>query len=96
MKFVNFIAKMLSTAAILLFASLFITSCADSKKLTIDGKELVAEPYGWGNEEAQKVEGVVYEVSAGNVIWSIILCETIIAPVYLTGWELYEPVKVKQ
>ena len=57
-------------------------------------QEFVAESYGIANEEAKKINGVIYEVSAGNVIWSIILCETLIAPVYFIGWSIKQPVKL--
>jgi hypothetical protein len=36
--------------------------------------------------------GVRYEVCWGNVFWSVILCETIVVPVILVGWYLWEPV----
>ena len=70
-----------------------ICSCADDKTFTDqNGKTFVAESYGWADYNTKKIEGVEYNVSVGNVIWSIILFETIIAPVYLTGYSLYEPV----
>lgn len=81
---------------ILLFITLIImlSACADKKSFKrSDGTTIVAEPYGWANYEARKVDGVVYEISMGNVILGILLCETVIAPVYLSGWELYEPVR---
>lgn len=71
---------------------LLLTSCADSKTFTINGKETVVEPYGWANSDAKKVDGVVYEVNFGNIVWDIILVETVVVPVWLTGWELFEPV----
>lgn len=70
------------------------TGCADSKKLNVGGKEVNVRPYGWANADAKKVEGVVYQVNPGNVILSIIFVETVVVPVYLTGWELFEPVRV--
>lgn len=57
---------------------------------------VIAEPYGWGNSESRKLDEVQYEVCVGNVIWGIILCETIIMPVYFSGWSLYEPVRLKK
>jgi hypothetical protein len=77
---------------ILLFASvLLLSSCADSKVLNINGEEKLIEPYGWVNMENRN-PNVKYQVSMGNVVWSIILCETIMAPVIFTGWYLWEPV----
>jgi len=50
------------------------------------------KPYGIANEDVVKQPNVKYEISAGSVIVAIILCETIIVPVYVIGWDLYEPV----
>jgi hypothetical protein len=70
-----------------------LASCADSKTLVVNGKETVVEPYGWANQAANKVDGVVYQISVGNIVWSVLLCETIVAPIVLTGYQLFEPVK---
>lgn len=81
-----------------MFVSLALVSvsCADSKTFTDkSGNQFTADPYGWANQEANKIDTVVYEVSAGNIVWSIVLVETIFAPVYFTGWKLYEPVRLK-
>jgi hypothetical protein len=61
----------------------------------IEGEAKVVRPYGWANAKARKNENVIYEVNAGNVVWSILGIQTIILPVWLTGWQLYEPVDVK-
>lgn len=80
--------------ALLLSALLFLfTSCGNSQIVNIDGVDTVVEPYGWANHDTKKVEGVLYEVSVGNVILSIVFSETVIIPVWLTGWQIYEPVK---
>lgn len=52
-----------------------------------DGTKFVAEPYGWANYQTKKIEGVTYEACIGNIA-----VETIVIPIWLTGWELYEPV----
>lgn len=87
---------------LIVFASIFcfVGGCADSKtfeKTDDFGRtiKIYVEPYGWANEEAKRVPGVVYQVNAGNVVWSILLFETIVAPVWLTGWYLYEPVRLE-
>lgn len=78
----------------LLVCLLMFLSCADEKTFTkSDGTTFVAEPYGWANMEARKIEGVVYECSFANVVWSVLFCETVIVPVWLTGWEICEPVR---
>ena len=69
------------------------TSCHDSKTFKRpDGTEFVAEPYGWANDY-KKVEGVIYEPVLGNIVWSIFCFETVIVPVWLTGWDMMEPVE---
>lgn len=78
-----------------ILAFVFLTSCAENKTIEIGGKPVVVEPYGWANENAVKNDSIVYQVSAGNVIWSILAVETIIVPIYLTGYSLYEPVRKK-
>lgn len=81
----------------LIVITLFASSCADSKDFKDEkGKSFTAEPYGWANSDANKVDGVVYEVNFGNVFWSVVFSETIIVPVYLTGWKLFEPVRYNQ
>lgn len=68
-------------------------SCADSKVFErADGTKFVAEPYGWANYQSKKIEGVTYEACFGNIVWDIVAIETVIVPVWLTGWELYQPV----
>ena len=48
--------------------------------------------YGFLNKNDKMNPDIEYRLVVGNVIWSIILCETIIAPVLLLGWHMYEPV----
>jgi hypothetical protein len=63
--------------------------------LTIEGKQVTVEPYGWANQEAQYNDKVIYQVNAGNIFWDVVLIETAVVPIWLTGWQFYEPVKVK-
>ena len=74
-------------------SALVICSCAEPKKFRKqDGSVFRAEPYGWANSQANKIEGVKYEINATNLVLSIIFSETIIAPVLITGYDLFEPV----
>ena len=73
----------------LMLLSLALVGCAESK--SINNK--VIPPYGLFNEQAEKVPGVVYEISAPNIIVAIIFCETIVVPVYIFGWNMYQPVR---
>lgn len=78
---------------VLFMMVLAMMSCADSKTFErADGTKFVAEPYGWANYQSNKIDGVVYEVCADNIFWGVITVESIFIPVWLTGWELYEPV----
>jgi hypothetical protein len=89
--------KKLGTVLFGLLILLLVSSCADDKKFVNIDKDgvkttLVAEPYGWANEDSKKIEGVEYELCVGNIILDVIFCETIVVPIILTGWQLYEPV----
>lgn len=87
--------KILKILSFCLLLGVLFTSCAEPKTFKDSSKnEFTAEPFGWANE-AKKIDTVVYEVSAGNVALSIIFSETVVVPVYLTGWALYEPVRLK-
>lgn len=79
---------------IFMFATIMLlASCADSKTFKkADGTEFTAHPYGWIDRNSTKIEGVEYEVCAGNIVWSILTCETVVGPIFITGWGLYEPV----
>lgn len=77
---------------IILCALLICISCADSKVINIDNKKVEVKPYGWMNKNSRKIPGVKYDVCCGNVVLSILLSETVIVPVLLTGLELFEPV----
>lgn len=80
----------------LIFAVLLLVSCAESKTFRkSDGTEFEAQPYGWMDKE-HAIKGVEYKICGPNLMWSILLSETIIAPVLLTGLELWEPVSYNE
>ena len=79
---------------VMLLLTLFV-SCADSKVINIDGRDVLVEPYGWMNEDIMKNDSVIYKVNTGNVVWSVIGVETVLIPIILTGNSLYEPVRKK-
>jgi hypothetical protein len=81
--------------SILFVVLILVSSCASPKTFVIDGQRTEVKPYGWANKESRYNEQVVYEVNLGNVIWSAIGIETIVLPVWLTGWQLFEPVRLK-
>lgn len=81
--------------AILLIALLSFASCADDKDFIINGKTVTVEPYGWINPEL-KHDSIIYKPNVGNIVLDIVFFETIIVPVWLTGCQLYEPIKKKK
>lgn len=64
------------------------TSCADSK--TIDG--VTYRPYGLINEESCKNDSIHYEVSGWAIASGIIFFEVVAPPIYVFGYNLFEPV----
>lgn len=75
-------------AALICAVFLFtVAGCGDGQM--VSGK--YCDTYGLLNKET-KCEGVEYKTIVGNVIWGIILVETVIAPIYFFGFSLYEPV----
>ena len=78
---------------ILIVAVVFsIVGCGNKK--TIQGVEY--DTYGLLNQDEWKSSEVKYRIIVGNLIWGIILIETIFAPIYFFGFSLFEPVGVKE
>ena len=71
--------------------SLLLASCG--QPLNQDGKTYPT--YGIANEQTSKSENICYEMSVPNVIVGIILVETFIVPIYIVGWDLYNPIGPK-
>lgn len=80
--------------AYVLLSVVLFSSCAEEKDFIINGKNVTVEPYGWFDLDA-KNDSIIYKVNIGNVVWSVILSETIIIPVVLTDNSFYEPVRKK-
>ena len=73
-------------------SALMICSCAEPKRFRKhDGTVFTAEPYGWANYQTKAIKGVKYEINIPNVVLSTIFAETIIAPVLITGYNIFEP-----
>ena len=81
--------KTIAKILIVAFLGASLSGCGDSK--IIKNKEIPT--YGLFNP-GDKYEGVEYKVIFGNVVWGILLIETIIAPIYFFGFSLYEPVGI--
>ena len=77
--------------------SVLLAACGRPQYLGEPGKNKTLYPtYGLFNESSSKSKNVCYEISAGNVILSIILIESIIFPIYFVGWDIYNPVRLKK
>lgn len=72
----------------LVIALALFTSCADDK--VIDGVRY--RPYGFMNADDVKNDSIRYEASAGSVICGVIFFETVIAPIYIFGFDTMQPV----
>lgn len=55
----------------------------------------VYDSYGVFDQNEKQNPNVRYDVSVGGVILAIILVETVIVPVIIVGWYLFEPVGLK-
>ena len=62
--------------------------------LSIDNK--VYPTYGVANMETHKDPTILYEISPVSVIVAIIFSETLIVPVYVIGWDLWQPVRKRE
>jgi len=78
-------------AVLAIAACLSLSGCGNDK--TINGEYYPV--YGIANMEANKNPNVVYEISPGSVIMAIIFFETGIVPIYVIGWDLYQPVRLR-
>jgi major membrane immunogen (membrane-anchored lipoprotein) len=78
--------------ALVLASTLALAACGADDK-TIDG--VTYGTYGLVNKEEMRNPNIQYEISGWSIFWSIVFSETIIAPVYFIGWDLYQPVGKK-
>lgn len=76
---------------ILLMSVILFSSCADKK--TIDG--VTYRPYGLINEETCKNDSIQYQVSGWAFASGLVFCELIVPPIYVFGYNLWEPVGKK-
>ena len=76
---------------VLFLMSTSIVSCGDKKE--IGGHTY--DTYGFINKSEKRNPDVEYRLIIGNIVWSVLLVETVIAPIYFWGFSIYEPVGVK-
>jgi len=83
--------KKLITYIIITLCSCIVIMIGCGNTKTIDG--IKYDTYGLFNEKDKKDPNIEYQIIVGNVIWSIVLSETIIAPIYFVGFSMYEPIQ---
>lgn len=81
-----------SLLAFALASCLALAACGADEK-TIDG--VTYGTYGVVNKDEMRNPNIQYELSGWSIFWAIIFSETVVAPVYFIGWDLYEPVGKK-
>jgi hypothetical protein len=81
--------KFFSKFLVIILILSMITACGDSK--VIDGKQY--ETYGIINRDEVRNPKIEYQLITGNVVWGIILFETVVAPIYFFGFSIYEPIE---
>ena len=75
---------------------LALISCGDDKDILVKNKDgkmknKTFQQYGLFDQDELKDPRVQYKVIPGNVVWAVILSETVIVPIILIGWYLWEP-----
>lgn len=65
----------------------FLIGCGDSKE--IDG--INVQTYGMYNEKHLRCENVKYSLVGQNVFWSIVSAYTVVGPLAIGAFELWEP-----
>lgn len=87
---------MKKTIALVVALSILLAGCGHPQYLGQGSEQKYYPTYGLFNETSSKSKNVCYEISVGNVIWSVILIETVVFPVYFVGWSIYNPVRLKK
>ena len=78
-------------SSILIASTLALSGCG--QPLNVDGKEY--QTVGVFTE-SKRSKNVCYGVSVGNVVWSILLVETFVFPIYFVGFSIMNPERVKR
>ncbi len=86
---------MKKSIALIVALSVLLAGCGSPQYLG-ETQKTYYPTYGFFNESSSKSKNVCYELSVGNVIWSIILVETVIFPIYFVGFSLWNPVRLKK
>jgi hypothetical protein len=82
--------KRLTTVLLLTILTLVAGCGADAK--TINGTHY--DTFGLFSLDEESPD-VHYKLSGMSIVWSIVFSETLIVPIYFIGFDLYEPVRLK-
>lgn len=86
---------MKKTIAVIVALGVLLAGCGRPQYLGSGAEQKYYPTYGLFNDVSSRSKNVCYETSVGNVIWSILLFETVVFPVYFIGWSLFNPVRLK-
>lgn len=87
---------MKKTICLVVAASLLLASCGRPQYFNNGTAVKYYPTYGLINGSSSRSKDICYEVSIGNVIWSVLLIKTVIFPAYFIGWSLFNPVRLKR
>lgn len=89
--------KLMIIGIVLVF---LVSACGDSKELCFDKDDPEScqefETYGFIDRDDLKDDRIRYKLVKGNIVWSILLSESIVGPILLLGFDAYEPVSIKK
>lgn len=77
--------KIVSLLACVAFA---LASLGCGTNLEQDGETY--ETWGLFDRKTERDPAMCYEIIVGNVVWSVLLVETLVAPAYFVGFSLFE------
>jgi len=73
--------------------ALTLTACGEAK--TINGTHY--DTIGVAHVlDGTRDPCIQYQVSVGNVFWSVVLFETVVVPIYFVGWDIMNPISAKE
>ena len=72
---------------------LLLVSCVASREIDTPNGQKQISYYGVFSENSDKNPHIYYRVSPWNVVVGAIFCETIVVPIVVVGWYLFEPVR---
>jgi hypothetical protein len=86
----------MKTAIAFMLALTLLTGCGAPQQLGEGSARKLYPTYGIINEKSNRSRNVCYKIPLAGILVGILLFETIFVPVYIIGWDLYEPVRLKR